>query len=211
MATIYDADVLIWAASQLTEARNKGLATSRKIHFRPYELLKAIHRTTSERDYERLEAAIRRLASTRVNTTIRSPEGEDEIQFHWLSEFRFRRTGKPPRLVEAYIVLSEWLYEGIVERGGVLRIAPEYFDMTGGLERWLYRVARKHGGHQPDGWSFTMAQLHLKSGTTRELKKFAADIREIVSANKLPEYRLELFHAENGAEAVRMMPRAESL
>jgi|SRR5262245_53213949 len=29
MATIWDADVLIWAASQLVEARHKGLRTSR--------------------------------------------------------------------------------------------------------------------------------------------------------------------------------------
>ena len=51
------------------------------------------------------------------------------------------------------ITLPDWLYQGIVERGGVLRIHEDYFLLTGGIERFLYRVARKHAGMQPDGWS----------------------------------------------------------
>ena len=39
MATIWDADVLIWAASQLVEARDKGLRTSRLMAATPYEIL----------------------------------------------------------------------------------------------------------------------------------------------------------------------------
>src|SRR5262245_15536461 len=35
MATIWDADVLIWAASQITEAADQGLATSRFFRFTP--------------------------------------------------------------------------------------------------------------------------------------------------------------------------------
>ena len=33
----------------------------------------------------------------------------------------------------------------------VLTIDPGYFSLTGGLERWLYRIVRKHAGHQPGG------------------------------------------------------------
>jgi len=39
MATIWDADVLIWAASQIVRAENLGLATSRFFRFTPYQLL----------------------------------------------------------------------------------------------------------------------------------------------------------------------------
>src|SRR5579859_5716327 len=39
MATIWDADVLIWAASQLVEARDRGLPTSRLMVMTPYEIL----------------------------------------------------------------------------------------------------------------------------------------------------------------------------
>ena len=41
MATIWDADVLIWAASQIVEAENLGLTTSRFLRFTPYQLLTA--------------------------------------------------------------------------------------------------------------------------------------------------------------------------
>ena len=42
MATIWDADVLIWAATQLTEAHDRGIETSPILRFYPYELLKAM-------------------------------------------------------------------------------------------------------------------------------------------------------------------------
>ncbi|WP_366499755.1 replication initiator protein A [Sphingopyxis sp.] len=42
--------------------------------------------------------------------------------------------------------LSNWFWEGVLMKGGVLSIDRAYFDITGGRERWLYRVARKHAG-----------------------------------------------------------------
>lgn len=51
MATIWDADVLIWAASQIVEAENLGLTTSRFLRFTPYQLLTGIGRQTGARDY----------------------------------------------------------------------------------------------------------------------------------------------------------------
>ena len=36
-------------------------------------------------------------------------------------------------------------------RQGVLTIHPDYFILKGGIERWLYRVARKHAGSQDGG------------------------------------------------------------
>ena len=62
MATIWDADVLIWAASQIVQARDSGLRTSRLMAATPYEILTFIGRGTSARDYHRLKAALRPLA-----------------------------------------------------------------------------------------------------------------------------------------------------
>src|ERR1700736_4006432 len=39
MATIWDADVLIWAASQLVEAGDRGLPLSRLLVGKPYDIL----------------------------------------------------------------------------------------------------------------------------------------------------------------------------
>ena len=47
MATIWDADVLIWAASQIVEARDGGLKTSRLIAATSYEILTFVGRGTT--------------------------------------------------------------------------------------------------------------------------------------------------------------------
>jgi hypothetical protein len=73
MATIWDADVLIWAASQLVEARDRGLPTSRLMVVTPYEILTFGRRGTSARAYQRLKAALDRLQSTSIATSIRQP------------------------------------------------------------------------------------------------------------------------------------------
>ena len=75
LATIWDADVLIWAASQIVEARDAGINPSRRIAVTPYEILTFIGRGTSARDYERLKSALDRLQSTSIATSIRQRPG----------------------------------------------------------------------------------------------------------------------------------------
>jgi plasmid replication initiation protein len=64
MATIWDADVLIWAASQIVRAANLGLVTSRFLRFTPYQLLRGVGRPTGNQQYLLLKAALARLQST---------------------------------------------------------------------------------------------------------------------------------------------------
>jgi plasmid replication initiation protein len=90
MATIWDADVLIWAASQLVEARDKGFRTSRLMAATPYEILTFIRRGTSVRDYHRLKAALDRLQSTTVATTLRHPTERRMHRFSWVNEWKER-------------------------------------------------------------------------------------------------------------------------
>jgi hypothetical protein len=68
----------------------------------------------------------------------------------------------------------------------VLTIDRNLFRLTGGLERWLYRLVRKHGGKQEFGWSFDFPHLHAKSGSLSPLKHFAYDLRDIVAASRCP-------------------------
>ncbi len=56
MATIWDADVLIWVASQIVEARDAGRPTSRLIAATPHEILAFTRRGTGKASYERLKA-----------------------------------------------------------------------------------------------------------------------------------------------------------
>ena len=155
MATIWDADVLIWAASQIVEARDSGLKTSRLMAATPYEILTFVGRGTSARDYDRLKAALDRLQSTSVMTSIRQPTERRRHRFSWINEWKETADvhGRPRGLE---LILPDWFYGGVLDDALVLTIDRAYFDLTGGLERWLYRVVRKHGGHQQGGWSFDL-------------------------------------------------------
>ena len=199
MATIWDADVLIWAASQIVEARDAGLKTSRLMAATPYEILTFVGRGTSARDYDRLKAALDRLQSTTVMTSIRQPTERWRHRFSWINEWKETADvhGRPRGLE---LILADWFYAGVLDEALVLTIDRAYFDLTGGLERWLYRLVRKHGGRQSGGWSFDFVHLHAKSGSLSPLKHFAYDLREIVRRQTLPGYRLVIDRGHRGAE-----------
>ena len=147
MATIWDADVLIWAASQLVEARDAGLPTSRLMAATPYEILTFIGRGTSLRDYQRLKAALDRLQSTTVLTSLHQRSERRLHRFSWINEWMDRADAQGrPEGIE--LILPDWFYRAILEGALVLTIDKAYFALTGGLERWLYRLVRKHGGRQ---------------------------------------------------------------
>ena len=191
MATIWDADVLIWAASQLVEARDAGRPTSRLIATTPHEILAFTERGTGKASYDRLKAALDRLQSTTVSTTIRQPLARRRHRFSWINEWRERLDGNG-RALGIEMIIPDWFYAGVMDQALVLTIDRAYFSLTGGLERWLYRIVRKHGGRQRGGWSFDIAHLHLKSGALSPLKRFAFELRDIVRRQSLPGYRLTL-------------------
>ena len=191
LATIWDADVLIWAGSQLVEALDRGLPTSRFFRFTPYQLLTAIGRATGNREYQLLRGALARLQSTVIRTTIRQGEHWRRQQFSWINEWEELAT-RAGRIEGMEFVLPDWFYQGVLDRRLVLTIDPSYFALTGGIERWLYRVARKHAGRQADGWRFDLRHLHTKSASTARFTDFALDVRRIAARQPLPGYRLEV-------------------
>jgi plasmid replication initiation protein len=208
MATIWDADVLIWAASQIVEAADHGLKTSRFFRFTPYQLLIAIGRGPGQSQYVRLKRALQRLQSTVVLTTIRHGLNWRRMQFSWINEWE--------ELVDACghchgmeFVLPEWFYRGVLDRSLVLTIDPAYFALTGGIERWLYRVARRHAGHQPQGWAFELRHLYAKSGSAARFSDFALDVRRIARRQTLPGYDL-FIELEDTRELLRVVPRRRS-
>ncbi|MBV9840631.1 MAG: replication initiator protein A [Sphingomonadaceae bacterium] len=191
LATIWDADVLIWAGSQLVEALDRGLSTSRFFRFTPYQLLTAIGRATGNREYQLLRGALARLQSTVIRTTIRQGEHWRRQQFSWVNEWEELST-RAGRIEGMEFVLPDWFYQGVLDRRLVLTIDPAYFRLSGGIERWLYRVARKHAGRQAQGWSFDLRHLHAKSASTARFSDFSLDLRRIAARQPLPGYRLVL-------------------
>lgn len=191
IATIWDADILIWAASQIVEARDAGIRPSRRIQATPYEILRFIGRGTSLRDYQRLKAALDRLQSTTVATSIRETTGRRLHRFSWINEWKERADARGmPLGIE--LILPDWFFAGVLDDALILTIDRAYFRLRGGIERWLYRLVRKHGGRQRDGWQFDFHYLHRKSGSLAKPYDFACDLRALVVRQSLPGYLLTI-------------------
>lgn len=203
MATIWDADILIWAATVLTDMKNRGVNDlPRTLHVHPYDLLKSIRREPKGGEhYERLRASLERLTSTTITTNIRADTKKKVAMFHWLDGYKEKIDPETGQSEGMEILLSDWLYSGIVGQGGVLQIHPDYFLLTGGFERWLYRAVRKHVGAKEAGMNMAVPMLYEKSGCDDQPRKFKAAIKAICHADNLPEYHLEWIERTEGGDA----------
>jgi len=132
IATIWDADVLIWAASQIVEARDLGLPTSRLMACTPHEILTFAQRGTGFKDYMMLKAALDRLQSTTVATSIRQPAGRRLHRFSWINEWK-ELAGPRGRAYGIELILADWFYAGVLDEALVLTLDPAYFRLTGGI------------------------------------------------------------------------------
>lgn len=210
MATIWDADILIYCASILADMARRGVNdVPRKLHLMPYDLLRAIHRPTTGRAYELLGQSLDRLVSTTIKTNIRA-ENRREATFSWLDGWTQLVDERTERSRGMTIELSNWFYEGVLMQGGVLSIDRAYFDLTGGRERWLYKVARKHaGGAGEGGFAISMPTLFEKSGAEGAYRRFKFEIAKIAERDPLPGYTLLLEQPEGKREpSLRMRRRA---
>lgn len=208
MATIWDADILIYCASVLADMARRGINdVPRKLHLMPYDLLRAIHRPTTGRAYELLGQSLDRLVSTTIKTNIRA-ENRREATFSWLDGWTQLVDERTERSRGMTIELSNWFYEGVLMQGGVLSIDRAYFDLTGGRERWLYKVARKHaGGAGEGGFSISMPTLFEKSGAEGAYRRFKFEIAKIAERDPLPGYTLLLEQPQGKREPSLRMSR----
>jgi len=207
MATIWDADILIWAASSLNKLRKQGVNDlPRTLSFQPYDLLKTICRDTGGQEYRRLREGLGRLQATTIVTNIRVKKGKKHRQFSWIESWTdvVDDEGQSKGMT---LTLSDWFYEGILMDGGLLAIDPAYFSITGGRERWLYRVARKHaGGAGEDGFAIPLPTLFAKSGAEGTYRRFKFEMQGIIRRNELPGFDLSL-ELKAGEPALRMARR----
>ena len=211
MATIWDADILIYCASTLADMARRGLNdVPRKLHVMPYDLLRAIGRPTNGRAYELLGQALDRLVSTTVKTNIRA-ENRREATFSWLDGWTQLVDEKTERSKGMTLEVSNWFYEGVLMQGGILSIDRAYFDIMGGRERWLYRVARKHaGGAGEAGFAISLPTLFEKSGAEGPYRRFKFEIAKIAERDELPGYALALEQPVGKKEpSLRMRRRSE--
>ena len=209
MATIWDADILIWAASVLCDLKNRGVNDiPRELKFQPHDLLKAIGRSTGGTDYTKLRDGLERLKSTIITTNIRTRRGRKDMMFSWIDQWEDLVDAGTKESRGLTLTLSDWFYRGIMEDGGVLAIDRAYFSISGGRERWLYRVARKHaGGNGADGFAISMRTMFEKPGAEGAYRRFKFEMQRIVARNDLPGFLLALGQGSDGEPTIQMVRR----
>ena len=202
MATIWDADLLIWAISQLVEAHDRRLSVSPVLMVSGFQVLRFLGRGTGQTQYRQLTAALYRLAGSAIETSVGASLAMP-ARFRWIERWVWTDSGLK-------IVVPDWLLTVAIDRRRVLRIDPAYLRLTGGIARWLWRLLRRHVHEKSTGWEISLLALHARSGSLARSTDFVADLRRIARANALPGYRLSLvrrggeerLHAARSAEPI---------
>ncbi|WP_416194516.1 replication initiator protein A [Sphingomonas sp. 10B4] len=209
MATIWDADIMIYLASHLNELRERGENDlSPTIRVQPGDLLKRVCWGVSGRAYERLISALDRLQATTIKTNIRANSKSRETTFSWIDSYTHLVDEQTQRSLGMEITLSKWFFDGVMDKRNVLAISPLYFEITSGLGKWLYRASRKHaGGNGAEGFTIGFETLHQKSGSESSLPSFKNKILELARANTLPEINLEVIGSETPRPKLKMVMR----
>ena len=186
LASIYDWDIILVVAGKIQEILNKGSdIPSRTIVIPRHELLKALHKTDERKTQKALEKSLTRLKATLIDMT----DNNDRYQGGFIESWEYKERVNTREKQIIRITISEWLYKLSCYKGGLLKTDPRYFKITSGLERFLYRTARKHAGE--NGWNFSLEKLYEKSGSESNFKLFKSKIKSSVSKNDLPDYSLE--------------------
>lgn len=206
IASVWDRDVLVYAVSKINERVDRGEKVPRNVQFIAHDFLKLTHRGTNKGAYELLKDALFRLRSTTVETTIASGGQRNHRGFGWIDSFEILEDERPDgknRMRAVEITLSDWMYRALVKDRRILSISPDYFKLDGGLERRLYQLARKHVGQQRQ-WKIGLTLLAQKVGSIQDLRFFKRDLKRIIEADNIPDYRFAI----SGETNVEFEPEA---
>lgn len=188
LASIYDWDIIQCIAGKIQEAINSGQdIPSNKIIIPRRKLLKELRKDDGKKARKEIEESLARLRFTGIETTIRNEDYRYKGGFGFIDSWGYTERKD---IKEFRITLSDWLYDGICAQGAMLKVNSDYFALTSGIKKFLYRTARKHVGNN-DQWEFTIEKLYEKSASEQEFKKFKYDLKKAVLDNDIPDYFLE--------------------
>ena len=207
LATVFDYDIFLNMVSYLAEEvrrfrqnEAKGLRPSLppKV-YRPSSahILKFCRRSDGAKAYQDLEAALARLRQTNIQVVNLSGGKRREVEGRpLLGEYRIvSRTGADKiDLIE--MTIPDWVYTTVVRSENTLPLLTmheDYFLISSGVGRFLYRLARKAAGKNEARYS--AKEIYKRSGSAQEYRKFLYDLRQFVERTKafpLPDYDLSL-------------------
>jgi plasmid replication initiation protein len=190
LATIWDKDILIYCISQVVEGLNRGRTDiNRTIRVTAYDLLVSTNKSTGGKDYKRFQASLKRLAGTILVTNIETNGIRVKEGFALIDKWKIiEKSSRNKQMVAVEITLSEWLYNAALGTE-ILTMNKAYYRLRKALERRLYELARKHCGKQAR-WKISLKLLLKKTGSRAQLKIFRSKLKNIVSNDHLPDYRI---------------------
>ena len=195
MASVWDYDIVLMMVSHLTEAMNRyrdGRGEKPGRTFRPHvsDILKFGRRGDGSRQVDEVAAALDRLKGTTIKSKRGKGKQEETVSDGLINNYTILSKTDTGRISSVEIEAPKWIHKQIVEgkRPDVLTIHADYFLITLGIGRFLYRLARRAAGKSHAQWSFK--KLYAQSGSAGTFNKFSFTLREMIESNDLPEYSL---------------------
>ena len=212
LATVFDYDIFLNMVSYLAEEvqrfrneESRGLRpTLPPKVYRPNarHILKFCRRSDGGKSYENLEEALDRLANTNIKVTNLHGGNRRQVDNRPLiggsRVVTYTGTGKVD-LIE--ITIPDWVFNSVVQNEKslpLLTLHEDYFLISSGIGRFIYRLARKAAGKTEAKYS--VKEIHKRSGSDQEFRKFHYDLREFVKRTQafpMPEYDLELIDGKD--------------
>jgi plasmid replication initiation protein len=215
IATIYDKDVILYAASLIRDQIKNGLTPEKEVRFTAYDFQRICGRDNAGDSYDRISAALERLKGTLIRTNIEIGKRGKVGLFNWLDsgtelEYDIDEATGERKLQFVRVVLSEWLFTAIVGGKKFLTVHKGYFDLAP-VERRLYDLARVYVSDN-ESWEVPLGVLREMIGcdmTPSQLKSTLLKVQKM----GLPEYALEVTdrRLETVEKASRGRPSVASL
>jgi plasmid replication initiation protein len=174
---------------------------SRIIEFTGYEYFKFYQRKwrkghAGNHSYKLLWNALERLHHTHITTDLKSKGVGRLSKFYWLPFIEKTYDERTKKNTGYQVEFPGWLYEQIMDRAddgklsNIVSLDYGYFEMLGGLERWLYLWCHKSYNPTLGQWTESFRSLHGKSGTTNTFSQFSRYLRNIIRRDSLLGYKL---------------------
>lgn len=129
------------------------------------------------------------MRGTTIITNIETAGRRERHGFGLIDGFKIvERDPGDQRMVALEVTLPDWLHRS-VQTKQVLTLSRSYFRIRRPLDRRIYELARKHCGAQSK-WRVSLPVLQAKTGSTSAMPKFRMNVKALVAAGDLPDYRI---------------------
>jgi hypothetical protein len=207
MASSWDYDLVIMAVSHIAAQMKHyqaGRGPKPGPYFRPRlsQVLKYCERGKGGKQRKQLSDALDRLSTTYVRIERARHVRGEYLEFKsgecLIAGYDLVVNPKTNAIEFIEIQIAGSTYREIAKGKGfkALLLHPDYFKISSGVGRVVYRLARQAAGKSTATWGFKT--LYQRSCSTGTLNEFCRLLRDLIRENDLPEYKLVKVHGKMG-------------